>query len=396
MINVTPACNATHARAHRAAYCLFMLLCAPGFASAGQTLSSLLRLEPEARGPVVAELTRAGTPIVEGTTALFLARQRGSARPRLLAGFNWFGRYQQADGLAGGEMIPIEGTHWYFLEVELEAEARVEYVFGAHDQEPWLDPHNPNTNNTFGSDLSVLTMPAYSGSRWVPDDEFHLQGTLTEHRFKWGEQSRQVSVYVPPGAQNHSSLPTAYFHDGALYVDQVPTPQIIEALIRAEEIEPLVAVFVSPINRSVEYRGETRFLDFFNGELVDFVQEHYPVAEQPARRAVIGSSRGGLGALAVAWHRSDPVFGLCGMLQPALTPATQILDEIFASDRRPLKFSVVAGRYDVRFLGDYYRLLDTLLVKGYPVSRRISSVGHSHNSWQHDIPGMLRSFFPPR
>lgn len=373
------------------------LVCLANAAHAESALSQLFRVAEKERSAAVQKLIQAGTPIVTGNRVLFLARQRESRPPRLLGDFNWFGRYPDAPGLAGGEMVPLAGTDWFFFETHFEADARIEYVFGADRRTVWLDPHNRKSNNTFGSENSVLEMPAYHPSPWLPADDYQLRGALHDLQLGSGEQSHAVTVYVPPNKSGSEPMPTVYFHDGGLYVQQVPTPQLIEALITANQLEPLIAVFVSPSspsNRSVEYRGDAAFLEFFNGELIAEIQDRFPVADDPGRRAIIGSSRGGLGALAVAWHKPQPVFGLCGILQPALTPATQILNDVFASDRRELKFAVVAGRYDVRFLGDYYRLLDTLLTKGYPVRSWVSPVGHSHNSWQSDIPTMLRALFP--
>lgn len=369
---------------------------AAGPAIAASPLGQLLGIDPQERGVAVEKLAQAGTPVVDGANVLFLARQQGSQIPRLLGDFNWFGRYPDASGLAGGEMTPLPGTQWFFLEARFESNARIEYVFGTDRETTWLDPNNKKTNRTFGSENSVLEMAGYRPSPWLPAPGYQLEGTLHEHQFESNGQSREVTVYVPPGVQEREALPSVYFHDGGLYVDQVPTPQMIEALIAAGKLEPLIAVFVSPLNRSAEYRGDRAFLEFFNSELVAAIQNRYPVVDSPRRRAIVGSSRGGMGALAVAWYKAQPVFGLCGIIQPAFTPATRLLDDVFAADRRELKFTVVAGRHDVRFIGDYYRLLDTLLAKAYPVRHWLSPIGHSHNSWQHDIPNMLMTFFPAR
>ena len=372
------------------------LACVTGPALADSLLGQLLRVDPQDRVAAVDKLVRAGTPVVDGTNVLFLARQRDSQIPRLLGDFNWFGRYPDVEGLAGGEMTPLPGTQWFFFEAQFESNARIEYVFGTDRETTWLDPNNKKKNTTFGSENSVLEMPAYRPSPWLPAPGYQLEGTLNEHQFESNGQSREVTVYVPPGVKESQTLPSVYFHDGGLYVREVPTPQIIEALIAAGKLEPLIAVFVSPLNRSAEYRGDRAFLEFFNSQLVAAIQNRYPVVDSPHRRAIIGSSRGGMGALAVAWYKAQPVFGLCGMIQPAFTPTTQLLNDVFAADRRPLKFTVVAGRFDARFIGDYYRLLDTLLAKAYPVQHSLSPIGHSHNSWQHDIPNMLMTFFPLR
>ena len=326
-------------------------------------------------------------PLIEGGRVTFLAEARNGVTPVLLGDFNWWGRYPSAEGIAGGEMELVRGTKWYSATIELTYAARVEYGF-AYGNDVVPDPHNPETTRTFGMLRSVVEMPGYEPSRFVTASETPAD---VQRSTVGGE--RAVHVYLPPGYPDDAPYKTAYFNDGTFYVENPNTPAIIENLIRASSIEPIVAVFVDPVDRGAEYRGRPDFLQFIHQRLIPHIDEAYETIASSEGRAIIGGSRGALGAATIAWG-PDADFAYCGMMAPAIAP-TDLLERIFEAPTREIEIYIMGGAYDVRFIGDHYRALDTFRVKGYTVRDRVAPIGHSPTSWQHYIPEMLIGFFPP-
>lgn len=347
------------------------------------------------REELIEALISGGTPLIYGTEVTFLAQAREGKAPVLLGDFNWWGSYPEAEGLAGGKMVSIAGTDWFYITGGFALDARIEYGFSDGEKERWRDPFNPNKIRTFDQDRSLLQMPDYvSPVKWLaPADRGYdgrlLKIILQKNEFEGG---REVHVLLPENYPDDAPYPVAYFNDGTWYVERLSVPANIDILVREGKIRPIIGVFVAPVNRGVEYRGQPEFMDFFVNELVPLIDGDYETVAAPEGRAIMGGSRGGLGALNLAW-RNDGVFGFCGMLEPAITP-TNILNQVWQGPTKSIRFNVVGGTYDPRFIGDYHNVVDTLLGKGYSVKNQTASIGHSPNSWKYYIPEMLMDFFP--
>jgi enterochelin esterase family protein len=288
-------------------------------------------------------------------------------------------------------MRPIPGTDWHALAMEVSRDARIEYGFDHGDEAPSVDPHNVRRVRTFGVEHSVLEMEEYEPSPYVgavvPEGERGTVRSISELG------AREVHVYLPHRYPENAPYPVVYFNDGTDYVEDVETPEILDALIHRNAMRPVVAVFVAPLDRRAEYRGERSFLDFVASELVPEIDRRYRTVPRPEGRAIVGGSRGATGALHLSFDRAG-VFGWCGMLAPAITPSG-VLERVLAESTRGFEVYLLGGAYDVRFIGDYHNALDTLRVKGYRVRAREASIGHSPTSWKHYVPEMLSGFFPP-
>jgi len=350
------------------------------------------------REELIQSLISEGTPLVNGTEVTFLAQSREGKAPVLLGDFNWWGRYPKAEGIAGGKMILIAGTDLYFATSEFSLDARIEYGFSDDQEERWIDPlNNRGTIQTFGQTRSFFEMPEYSPPHsWISWNGAKYKNRL--HTFvmqkETSEKGRKVHVFLPEKYPDDAPYPVAYFNDGSMYADELSVPSNIDFLIQNAVIRPIIGVFVNPVNRSLEYRGQREFLDYFTNELVPYIDHQYKTFAALEGRAIIGGSRGGRAALHLAYN-TDNVFKYCGMLEPAITP-NNILSEIFNGPTKPIHFNVVGGTYDPRFVGDYHNVVDTLLNKGYSLNYQTVPIGHSPNSWKYHIPQMLMDFFPPK
>jgi enterochelin esterase-like enzyme len=186
--------------------------------------------------------------------------------------------------------------------------------------------------------------------------------------------------------------------DGGEYVSSIPTPTILDNLIAAKQIPPMVAVFVGNPNglRDRELDANETFADFIATELVPWARHRYPVATSPAHNVVAGSSAGGLAATLVAYKYPD-IFGNvlsqsgAYFFAPSTDDQPELLPRMFAtSPRRALRFYVEVGTLEsnresfrgVDMLSSNRHFRDVLLARGYSVTYREFCGGHSDLNWR--------------
>jgi enterochelin esterase family protein len=150
------------------------------------------------------------------------------------------------------------------------------------------------------------------------------RGTLTAHRHTsdptaaFPNTSRDWTLYVP--AQYDASTPAnlVVFQDARFYLsDDFNAPAVFDNLIARGDIPPTIGLFVEPGdlpneapnsrgNRSFEYDSLTdAYSRLLHDELLPLVTAGYNISTDPARRASVGMSSGGICAFNLAWERPD-------------------------------------------------------------------------------------------
>jgi hypothetical protein len=283
-------------------------------------LQADLAREPEAGDARVrAFIDRAGgTPIVEGTTVIFLAEGDPARPPRLVGDWNGWGEGEAGAKAAGLERLGR--TRFFFRRVELPRDARVEYLFVTPQGEA-PDVFNPRQVAGFNGPQSELRMPGYDP---VVDSTFAAaapQGEVVSlvYESRILANTRRVHVYLPPGYDPRGSrrFPEAWLGDGTTYVERLAAPRAFDALIASGRLEPLVVVLVDPVERRVEYGVHAGFRRMMLEELVPRIAREYRVLGRAERRLAAGGSRGGQAALDLCLSAPE-VFGLCGAWAPAI------------------------------------------------------------------------------
>ena len=198
-------------------------------------------------------------------------------------------------------------------------------------------------------------------------------------------------MYVPPQAARRR-LPSLYVHDGAQYLHRVGLPRIAEHLVREGRIEPVILVFVDPVERFREYAREPAFTRFMVEEVVPFVDARYPTLRDPGRRGVMGASMGGLVSLHLAGAHPE-VFGRAGSQSGAVD---RLLDDP-PGPRLPVYLDV--GLYDLRHGNDSFleanrAMARVLRGQGQPLCYTEYPGGHNWSSWRDTVPGLLEFLFP--
>lgn len=266
---------------------------------------SLAREAPDGDARVRRFIDRAGgTPIIEGTTAFFLVEGEPAAPPRIVGDFNRWGEGEA--GVKSSRLERLGSTRFFFLRVELQPAARVEYLVVVGGSEA-LDPRNPRHVENFSGAQSEVRMPGYVPVVDLSERPAAPRGTVVsfEHRSEILGNSRRVHVYVPtgydPGAPRR--YPEAWLGDGTTYVERVGAPLILDRLIARGAIEPLVAIFVDPSDRRIEYSLHPGYRRMIVDELVPRIASDYRVENRAARRLLAGGPRGARWRSTFAWPR---------------------------------------------------------------------------------------------
>ncbi|MDU8924078.1 alpha/beta hydrolase-fold protein [Pasteurellaceae bacterium LIM206] len=223
--------------------------------------------------------------------------------------------------------------------------------------------------------------------------------------------SRRIIIYTPVNFTTATAVSMdwnlLFFFDAADYLEQIPTPTILDNMQASGKLTPTIAVFIdSPSyqTRADELPPNPRFAQMLAEELYPWVTQRLGINPSAKRTALIGSSYGGLAATYVASrypHLFGNVLAMSGSFwwkSPA-APSEQnnYVAHYFATHAKlPLKFFISAGRYETlgneqSILANSRQLKDVLIAKGYEVTYREYSSGHDYFAWQTILSDSLYS-----
>lgn len=123
---------------------------------------------------------------------------------------------------------------------------------------------------------------------------------------------RNVYVYIPAGYVAGTPAPLLFCHDSMGMHDNLPAPflpDILDNLIAAKRLPPMIAVMVDPSNqRSLEYDTVSgKYAEYIEAEILPLVEQKYNVkfTKDPEGRATLGGSSGSAAAMAMAWFHPE-------------------------------------------------------------------------------------------
>lgn len=327
----------------------------------------------------------------------------------------------------GNMLVPLPNSDLWYRTYRLRSDLRTGYWLslndpliplreikdmGTHWSRYQLDPFNPRTH-TYPKDdetpddedflFSLLELPDVSTQPWITPRPDVAQGRVEMFRLQsqiLGNE-RRVWIYTPSGYEK-SGEPYGLLlvFDGLAYIhpNLVPTPTILDNLLHAGKIPPLVAVFPDSLSmetRSSELPCNPSFVEYLTSELLSWVRQRYHVTDSPARTIVAGSSYGGLAAAFVGLT-APQVFGKVLSQSGAFwyngsgrhdIDAEWILPRRFVeSPHLPLRFYLEVGLLERTRDADMVlcnrHMRDVLEAKGYEVAYREYMGGHDYICWR--------------
>ncbi len=290
---------------------------------------------------------------------------------------------------------------WWALQ-KFPVDARLDYKIVVDDK--WiLDPDNPYRQMSGMGPNSELHMPGWK----FPDEtelspeviRGSLSGNIMIRSQKLG-YNVNYKVYTPYNYALSSSLPVLFVTDGHEYADDEKGALVVilDNLIYAGEIKPVIAVFIDPREpgndennrRMQEYICNQKFADFVGDELVPVIDKTYKTHACPDDRAILGTSLGGMNS---AWFGAVRTgdFHLLGINSPAFNKT--VIDRFAGQDWFPFRVYMTTG-----VIHDTQKQaleLKAILEKNEVdfVYREVNE-GHSWGNWRALLADMLRYFFP--
>ncbi|MGF1623436.1 MAG: alpha/beta hydrolase [Alphaproteobacteria bacterium] len=177
------------------------------------------------------------------------------------------------------------------------------------------------------SERLVVSPPYTPAPEAMPNYDLP-QGTLTEFFMSSAESAiypadvltgepfeRAVAVYVPAQYEPGTPAPFIVVQDGVWFFVGMMVP-VLDNLIAAGELPPMVAIFVDPGpnagategQRNHEYDSLSEdYVNFVETELLPRVEAETGVTltDDPEGRATMGGSSGGAAAFTMGWFRPD-------------------------------------------------------------------------------------------
>ncbi len=364
------------------------------------------------------EITQQGTPLIEAiegddkhVLVTFLWRDKGDTRNVVI-----WGGPAGLDDPEDHQMTHLLETDLWYKTYRLQRDLRGVYTFSINDSlAHWEsggfgtrfipDPLNPKQFVAHKDEgkpdsqevvFSILELPDAPAQTWIVPHPDGAKGKLHAHRLRSQilDNERRIWVYTPADYSEYSEpYGLLLLFDGWTYIDLIPTPTILDNLVREGKIPALVAVFLDNPDdetRNRELPCHRPFVDFLTQELIPWVHKHYHVTTDPAQTIVGGCSYGGLAA-AFAGLRASETFGnvlaQSGSFWWDKDPEDDvqqewIIQQFIASPRFPLRFYLEVGLKEdwgwIYMVGCNRHLRDVLLLKGYEVHYAEFN-GYHHN-----------------
>ncbi|MDB4964531.1 MAG: putative esterase [Myxococcales bacterium] len=363
------------------------------------------------------QLAAEGTPIVED------AHEPG----HFLVTFVWRGTAATHRVQLTGPVDPpqpesdlarVPGSNIFATTLSLPDTGRFTYFFivdgdDATKLQPGHAHHDPLSRHPFDTLQSILELPRAPKQPSIVAHSDVPTGTLWRHTIRAAtpQQQRQLFVYTPPGYSEKGPVyPLLVAFDGETATGVIPTWLILDELIAAKRIPPVVALFIGNVDRMHDLAPNPAFADFVALDLVPWMRAHYRATSDPRRTVISGISLGGL-ASAHAAFRHPEVFG--NVLSqsgsfwwgPENQEPEQTARDFAQAARLPLRFWMEVGSFEIggpraetTQLAGNRHLRDVLRARGYDVSYQEFAGNHTYVCWRGTLADGLAALFgtPPK
>jgi enterochelin esterase-like enzyme len=344
------------------------------------------------------------TPIVEGATCTFV--WRGEADEAWVC--------QRIVNLP--DRIPmrrIRGTDLWHVGLELPEGSRIEYQIeirrGEH-YERFNDPFNRKLSHSPMGSSSVCFGIGYETPEWVLPDAEARPGELRDLTVRSRALGRdaRVSVYLPARFRPSASYPLLVVHDGGDFLQYASMKTVLDNLIHRMDVAGLVAAFVHPEDRLVEYANSAAHSRFLTSELLPELEASLPLVGTRAGRCLMGSSFGAVATLAAAYRAPD-VWGNLVVMSgsfvftdlpvdhgggPAFDPVVKFVNRFRAKPRRVAdRVFMTCGVYEPLIVPNR-SMVHVFDGTGMELRYTEARDGHSWENWRDRLQDALSWTYP--
>lgn len=321
-------------------------------------------------------------------------------------------------------------TNVWFKTYRMRNDARMSYRFAVNDSlvpfekekkffermKSWkTDPENPDTFDVGqGIMASVLELQGAPNSKWTRDSDPSTKGKITKSDFQSEllHNERPVWIYTPTNYENRKAYPLLVIMDGESYTTLVPIPIILDNLIAARAIPPVIAVLIGngPDDaRDREMSCNKAWSKALVGEVLPWLRLQQGLRFQDEKTVIIGDSLTGLAAACAAHDHPDAfpkVISQSGSYfrAPVGEEPEWLARHMARESTISVQFYLEIGLLetasipsrDPSMLTANRHLRDVLLAKGNRVHYVEHFSGHEHVSWRATIADALIDMVNPK
>ena len=209
-------------------------------------------------------------------------------------------------------LFQLEKSNLWYRSFLLPSNIRATYHFFVNNH-PVSDPLSKHTLtipadtvSVYGTQemkLGIVELPDTESDSWSQPKPTVPQGKLHTQLFKSAivGHDYRLSVYTPSDySLNNTPYPLLLLYDEYTYTTSIPAPTILDNMIAAGAILPVVVVLFGHIEREDRMREMAFYDPFFEcveQELLPYVQHNYAVTHDPKLITVAGASMGGIAAM---------------------------------------------------------------------------------------------------
>ncbi len=341
------------------------------------------------------------TPLVEGDLVHFIYRDAGANDVGL-------GGSMIDHGLAE-PLLRLAGTDLFYRTYSLSPVKRWEYHFHVNFEDWKTDPRNPRTVPALEGDdpLSELVPAGYQQAAYLSEpkgargkmDEFTLSSKILGYE-------KKVQVWLPPGYdKGKDRYPLLLVNDSAAWIDKGLLPRVLDNLVGAKKVAPVVVAFVDADRRWWLEAGGSRtdeYVDMLANELAAELDKRYRLAKDPASRAIMGGRFYGFSSAYAALKHPER-FGAVAAQSPymSLGSADSLLKLIAERDPASVRFYVDWNLVEERnidrdwdFARDSRSLDEALQERGFHVTGGEQTDSFGWGGLRERLDEVLTTLFP--
>ena len=333
-------------------------------------------------------LNALGTPLIDGAKVHFVYYDPDAVKVAVAGEFNEWARNSDAI-----PMHRLGETDLFFHTLTFPGATRLEYKFLV-DGEWKIDPLcQHKIDNGIGGENAFFVVGDFHDPpelERVPDV---AHGRIEEFEFESErlQNTRRIYVYLPAAYDRDGDVrfPSLYVHDGGEYLERALLGNVMDNLIHAHQIPPLVVVMVDPVNRMREYAADDAYRDFLCDEFLPAIDDRYRTIAERDSRGVMGASLGGLISAFLALsrpHLFSKVGGQSSALHYQEAKVAALLD---ADGNMTIRFYLDVGSYEPRFIPAHERFVAMLKQKHWPYFYQELPGGHNWTNWRAHMKDLL-------